>query len=235
MEAGLLFVPMDSIAFKVAPTLDAVVAGISYANHYDGERAAKATEIDKNDLVPKASKAIIIGETKREIVSSNRAFLGHLRANPSLANAVEQRPWRKDAQMLDFGQIIMNNYEVHQISGVLFFAVCEPREVVKLISEAGHLGTNRKNFGQITGEVQWQSLPGQSDNPLFGIVGNGKLLRPVPMSRKFGVEPDEVRFGLWRNPYNQSVARQIGILPERVGYPGNLAAMDVYEALDKYQ
>lgn len=234
MRAGILYVPMDTVAFKGPPTLDAIIGGILYSRDYNGPEAAKAPQIARIDDIPQASCAVVVGETNREICAVTRSFSSHLRANPELITAVANPRWSKSVQKTDYGYQIMNQYEVRSIQGLLFFAVCDAEAVVEMVTECGAIGSNRKSFGKITGEVEWMDLP---ERDHFAISSQGQLLRPVPSHRlaDFGVEEAPARYGFYQNPYSPEVARKAGIHPTQIATPYELAANDIHEAIEKYQ
>lgn len=230
MKSGALVVTMGHICFSEPPTLDAILGGMAFLEHRDGPRAAIVPEVDKLDDVPMASRAILVGHLGTKRHTRIRSFSKHVRADASIAMVTSDRTWRKDVENTDHGKPAMTQNPVHDVTNVVFLARCEPEVVLARFATNPRIGTSRKDFGHID-RVDWVDLP---DHDLFGIVGNGTLLRPVPstMAARLGDLETKTKFGFWKSPYHPEVALRAGIEPSPVTYPTEpFSVGDIDEAL----
>lgn len=230
MRSGAIVAKMNTICFVEPPTLDAVLGGMAFQEHHDGERAAIVPEIKRRDGVPMASRAILVGQNGSTIRAHTRNLNRHFVANPAIIQTVSEKTWRKDFQKTPPGAIILTENVVRNIEAVVFIAVCDPEIVLRRFADSPRIGTNRKNYGAVS-DVEWVDLP---DMDTTGIIGQGQLLRPVPRSKAdaLGSFDSHTRFGFWQNPYHPAVAAKAGIDAEPVCYPPDIiGAISVDDAL----
>ena len=232
MKSGALVITMGHICFSEPPTLDGILGGMAFNEHRDGPRAALVPEVDRKDGVPMASRAILVGQKSTTSHTRIRSFGKHIRADPSISTAASEKGWRKDIENTDHGKPALTRNLVHDVTNVVFLARCEPSIVLERFAAHPRIGTSRKDFGLID-KVDWIDLP---DHDLFGIVGNGALLRPVPSSMASGLGNNletKTQFGFWQSPYHPEVAQRVGISATPVTYPvQHFSVGDLEEALE---
>lgn len=92
--------------------------------------------------------------------------------------------------------------------------------IKKLLSDARFIGKKRNvGFGEIFGQPIVEVV--ESDNPHYGIVHNGQLIRPIPVKYidELGLDNPVRSYGRWSSPYAPKICYGLGLPLEEIAIP----------------
>jgi hypothetical protein len=191
-------------------TLDALLAGIAWRQHYDFERAIRELPIAHLHGVPQASIALL-GHSEQRRTSFRTigsSFVRELEQAGDILDSLDRMP-PKSLRKPTNGPFknVQSTYVLTHVPVVYFAARGDLEEVQRALRQTHFIGgQTTKGYGQVTRTEVWAI---DNAEPHFGLVANvcGRqtILRPVPMAlrQKFPNELDYVTASVtWKNPYN---------------------------------
>jgi hypothetical protein len=201
---------------KNPPTLDALLAGIVYDWTQDVRRALDVP-LDRTDRVAHGSRAIF--ETpfqKHGTVIQYGTLLNESAKVPSFAENVRANWKRKYDTIRREIPTTSSVYEAVTTPAIWFLFRGDIRAVETILRMASRIGARRNSSSHGTIEsITVETI--DNTEPLFGIVGGGKVLRPVPLEFERHL-PEGTRYNSgsyesWINPYHDPRSKAECLVP----------------------
>lgn len=183
METGKILIHLSS-PFIPGHRLtgDGLLSGVLFSQTGDGPAAAECPMLARAGSVFCASQAMFVAPVTPKSDRVNRSFMSEQVRDPSMAELVNSTLpnsyWSVGAGEY---QNITSEYTAFDVATIVFFVRGDLDAINRLLNKPTipAIGSARhKGRGQVA-KIEVRRV--KSNNPYFGIVGDGMLLRPVPL------------------------------------------------------
>lgn len=227
---------VSPIALSTSTPLDAILGGIIFERYGDIEAARDTKMVARWGDIPMASVALFY--------EPYRIYQAHKMRNlqqdiMSDVNLLQQIDYDNNVSIIHKDGFFRGRDELRLLKNGIniidpvkkdyfhleFFVRGDGSEIKRLLALAGYIGAWRnKGYGRIY-EIDLCEEPDASED--WGIVHQGQLVRPVPVSFTGGSKK-RMMCGRFSNPYSPAVARKNGYQMEDIFVPHDPSKMVPY-------